>query len=637
MLEIAAEKFESSQVLAPWINPGILRSLRMAAWVAACLAAAIALLTIAGWILVIPALKHPFDASSLQSATAIDVVLWAVSLFLLSSKNSPQLKIAGRIIAAIVCITAALNVAEHWFEVDLGLAFPLWEPKDGDALSYPGHIAPDVAFCLVLLSASTFLFDLKDRKRRYLYKLLCLLAILPNIIILGCCAAGLSHICISFGCARVSAITSTVILLAGFAILFAKPAEGITAPFTFNTSGGRLLRSIFCGLAALIPLLALVQAGEVNGMYDQPIAYGIMVVMLISLFAGCTAWGAQKMDTIEAERTHAVQLLQDSVSNARKAPQRSYKTVCLQCAKEFSSAMTNCPDDGTELTRLTDRLSEGGIFAEKYEIVRFIGSGGISTIYLARHLHMNRNVALKLLKGNYSTDTKCVQRFQRESQATCKLIHPNIVSVFDFGISQEGQPYIIMDYLDGASLSECIQKSGAIAWQKSLAIFIQICEALEYAHENGVLHRDLKPANIMLIEQSGKTPVAKIVDFGLAKTLESSAELTKTGELLGSPTYMSPEQCRGEQADVRSDIYCLGSLMYECVAGRPAIVATNVYETIMLQISGPMPEIPAESAVPPWLENCILKAMAKEPAQRQQSATELLTELRAGFVSPIGI
>ncbi len=634
----STENFGSLDLSVPWVDPVVARFLRAVARVAGVLAGSIALVTLGGWIFALPDLKHPLNASSLQAAAAIDCVFWSVAFVLLSSKVSPKFIWLGRILAILVGVTAGLNLAEHVLESDLGLAIPIWEAKDGDAVTFPGHLAPDVAIGLMLLAASTFLYSLNQwRKRIAIYKLLSLIVIVPNMIILGCCAAGLPHVCLFFGCTRVSAITSTVMLLACFALLFVEPTDGFTQAVTYRTPGGRLLRSIFCGLTALIPLVAIVQAGAVSALYDQAVAYGIMVVMLIAMFAVCTAWGAKKMDTIDAEKAQAVQLLQDSISAGMQAPQRTFKMICLQCAKEYNAGTERCPDDGSELSKITDKLKEGSIFAEKYEIVRFIGSGGICSIYLARHMHMQKNVALKLLKAHYAAETKQVQRFQRESQATCKLSHPNIVAVHDFGISQDGQPFIIMDYLDGVSLSGGIESFGAIPWQKAVSIFMQICEGLQYAHANGVLHRDLKPANIMLVEENGKQSVAKIVDFGLAKTVEAGVELTNTGELLGSPTYMSPEQCRGESADVRSDIYAMGGLMYECVVGRPAITSSNVYETIMLQISGPEPVLPVEVDIPLWLESCILKALAKEPERRQQSADELLKELRAGFVSPIGI
>ena len=633
----SANKFGSLDLNVPWIDPDIARFLRTGALWSAVIAGLTATLTLGGWILAVPDLKHPFNASSLQAAAAIDFVLWSIAFAFLSTKGSPKRILAGRIIAVLIAVTAGLNLAQYLCEADLGLAVAIWEPKDGDALTFPGHIAPDVAVGLLLLATATFFYSLEQRKRFFLYKLLSLIVIVPNIIVLGCCAAGLPHICLFFGCTRVSAITSTVMLLACLALLFVNPTEGLTASVTYKTPGGRLLRSIFCGLIALIPLLAIVQAGAVNAVYDQAVAYGIMVVMLITMFAACTAWGAKKMDTIDAEKAQAVQLLQDSLSAATQTTQHTYKMVCMQCAKEFSAGTERCPNDGAELTKITDKLKEGSIFAEKYEIMRFLGAGGLSTIYLARHVHMHKNVALKLLKTHYAADTKQVQRFQRESQATCKLNHPNIVAVHDFGISQQGQPYIVMDYLNGVSLAGGIESFGAIPWRKAASIFIQICEGLEYAHANGVLHRDLKPANIMLVEENGKNTVAKIVDFGLAKTVETSADLTKTGELLGSPTYMSPEQCKGETADQRSDIYCMGSLMYECIVGRPAITSSNVYEAIMLQITGPVPELPVDLGTPLWLESCILKAMSKDPEQRQQSVAELLKELRAGFVSPIGI
>jgi serine/threonine protein kinase len=270
-------------------------------------------------------------------------------------------------------------------------------------------------------------------------------------------------------------------------------------------------------------------------------------------------------------------------------------------------------------------------FADRYQILSVLGQGAFGVVYKARHSLMGRTVAIKVLHEEMP-DSMLMRRFQVEAQAASNLSHPNIVTVYDFGASANNQLYLVMDFVEGTDLDETLQSEGRLAVQRALNIFIQACDALEHAHHRGVIHRDLKPSNIMLATTDGAADTVKIVDFGLAKLAAVNAErLTATGDLLGTPLYMSPEQCLGEPLDARSDIYALGCIMYRVLTGHLPIEGKNILATLYQQISAP--PVPFEKSapglqIPACVEKIVLKALQKDPAARYQSMAELGRELR---------
>lgn len=276
----------------------------------------------------------------------------------------------------------------------------------------------------------------------------------------------------------------------------------------------------------------------------------------------------------------------------------------------------------------------GELIGERYKLREFIGQGGMSGVYKAQDLRNGKTVAVKLLLPHLVTDAVSFARFQLEEKAASSLHHPNIVNIFDFGALPNGQPFIVMDYLDGTGLQDAIKMLRSLPVERSVMIFTQLADALECAHKNGVLHRDLKPSNVLLLHQGPFTDVVKIVDFGIAKLMPregaESLHLTKTGEVFGSPFYMSPEQCRGEKVDARSDIYSMGCLMYEVLAGDPPLVGNNLMETLLKHLS----ETPAsfatacpDSKIPERLEKIVFKSLHKDPDQRYQSMAALRSDL----------
>ncbi len=281
------------------------------------------------------------------------------------------------------------------------------------------------------------------------------------------------------------------------------------------------------------------------------------------------------------------------------------------------------------LTPQKDELI-GQILNDRYKVVEEVGRGGMSAVYKGIHELMDRTVAIKVLLPQLVSDQISIKRFQQEAQAASHLQHPNVITVYDYGFVASGQPYLVMDFLEGESLADIIRRDKQVPVKRMIPIFMQACEALEHAHQKGVIHRDLKSSNIMLIDFEGKKDFVKVVDFGIAKLMPSSGKqsqnLTQTGEVFGSPIYMSPEQCMAQSLDARSDIYSMGAMMYESLTGQPPLMGNSIIDTMQMHMSTPpkpFRESRPDLDIPEALERVVLKALAKKPEQRYQSMQEL--------------
>jgi tetratricopeptide (TPR) repeat protein len=264
----------------------------------------------------------------------------------------------------------------------------------------------------------------------------------------------------------------------------------------------------------------------------------------------------------------------------------------------------------------------------KYELLEFIGEGAMGSVYKIKHRLLGKIDAIKFLHGHGQFNEQALKRFRQEALLASQLSHPNLVVVKDFGVAGE-KPYLIMDCVIGKTLSAQLAEGGGLSPERFVAVFTQVCSGLSHAHAAGVVHRDLKPSNI-LVEQEA-SPIAKIIDFGIAKSVqdaENRQDLTQTGAIVGSPLYMSPEQCIGRPADKLSDIYSLGLTMYESVVGRPPLEGTNVLETVHLRLSQ-KPKSFAELGIsyPAHLEKLIFSCLEHDPAKRPQSADQLVRAL----------
>lgn len=270
-----------------------------------------------------------------------------------------------------------------------------------------------------------------------------------------------------------------------------------------------------------------------------------------------------------------------------------------------------------------------------YQVVRRLGAGGMGEVYLARHRHLNRDAAIKVLLPEISMNQTVVARFFTEARATAQLRHPHIVEIFDCDILPDGRAYIVMEYLRGESLRSSLDRLGKLSpdYASIVAIAGMTADALQAAHEGGIVHRDLKPDNTYLTSTPGQREGLriKVLDFGIAKLLSgdrtgSGATPTRTGSLIGTPLYMSPEQCRGiSTIDHRADIYSLGCVLYEMVVGQPPFVSEAPGDILMAHIMQPAPLLSTvQPDVPPVIENLVAQMLAKDPAARPQSMADIV-------------
>lgn len=273
----------------------------------------------------------------------------------------------------------------------------------------------------------------------------------------------------------------------------------------------------------------------------------------------------------------------------------------------------------------------GVTLSDTYVVERVVGEGGMGRVYLARHTRITqKRVAVKVLHPQYSSNTEVLARFQREAEAAAAVCHPNVLTVFDVARTPKGQPYLVCEYLEGSDLSERLKAEGKLTISEAVHIARQICRGLGAAHASGVVHRDLKPQNIFL---TGDLPAAaparpevKILDFGLSRFLSGASgnQLTKAGVIMGTPSYMAPEQARAEPVDHRADVYGVGAILYTVLTGRPPFLEDTPHETVLAVLHGTPPSPRAlEPRIPEALEAVICRAIARDPNARYEDAAAL--------------
>jgi serine/threonine protein kinase len=289
--------------------------------------------------------------------------------------------------------------------------------------------------------------------------------------------------------------------------------------------------------------------------------------------------------------------------------------------------------DTSKPTSKTIGLAKGAIIGGAYKIIKLIGRGGMGEVYLAEHQMLDKRCALKVIPPEQVTEIGWL-RFQTEAKAVAKLDHVNIVQVSDLGIHDGCLPYYAMEYVDGRTMADLIQDQGPMPLKTALDIFDQVCDGLDYSHRNGIIHRDIKPANIMLSKGVDKKISVKVLDFGLAKLTQQDRDkqsLTSMGEVLGSPFYMSPEQCEGGRIDRRSDIYSLGCTLFECLVGSPPFEDNLPAVIVRKHLTADAPSLESvvgASVFPDSLEVVLAKLLRKNPVERYQTMAELRGDLR---------
>lgn len=300
---------------------------------------------------------------------------------------------------------------------------------------------------------------------------------------------------------------------------------------------------------------------------------------------------------------------------------------CRACDTHYPADFNVCPRDGTPL-EVDDTVSNdplvGRVLADTYQIQRVVGEGGMGRVYEARHLRLRgRRFAIKVLHKEYARQPEVVSRFRREAEASSAIAHPNVIDVFDVGTTNDGQPYLVGEFLEGEELAVVLKRAGKFDAATAVHIARQVCRALAAAHAHGVIHRDMKPENVFVHQKDG-TLTAKVIDFGISKTSSNQTHVTRTGVIMGTPSYMAPEQARGEKTDARTDVYAVGALLYHLLTGRKPFESEDA-AVILTAVLTEQPLRPRaiDSAIPEALELVVQHAMAKDPTERFQNMREL--------------
>jgi serine/threonine-protein kinase len=277
----------------------------------------------------------------------------------------------------------------------------------------------------------------------------------------------------------------------------------------------------------------------------------------------------------------------------------------------------------------------GRVLDSKYEIVARLGAGGMGAVYRAKRLHIGDEVAIKVINPEYVAEPEAMERFRREARAAALLHHPNVVTIHDYSESSDEDfpAYIVMELVTGGSLRDLMGCEGRLAYGRAVALMRDICAGVGAAHKHGIVHRDLKPDNILIVPPHDITEreTVKVVDFGIAKLrdLTPSGNITRVGEVIGTPYYMSPEQCKGAHLDARSDVYSLGAIMYELIAGVHPFYSQSAVAVVAKHLMEPVPPMPAQLGIPPALQMVINRALAKSVDSRPADAPSFARELQA--------
>ena len=309
--------------------------------------------------------------------------------------------------------------------------------------------------------------------------------------------------------------------------------------------------------------------------------------------------------------------------------------ICPVCSTEYADDVKFCPNDGQTLRSAapaTDLV--GQVVADRYHVIKKLGEGGMGQVYLAEHVKMGRRSAIKVMNPSMVHDPDAVARFNREASNASRITHPNVCAIYDFGETPEGLIYLAMEFIEGEPLTELLERDGALPVRRAVGIFVQVADALQAAHDLGIVHRDLKPDNIMLAQKKGGDQV-KVVDFGIAKAVggdESGQKVTKTGLVVGTPEFMSPEQLSGDKLDGRSDLYSLGLVFYRMLAGKLPFEATTVQETMIKRLTDEPAKLAAsrpDLTFPPGLQAVLDSALMRNPLERYQTVAKFADDVES--------
>jgi serine/threonine protein kinase len=298
------------------------------------------------------------------------------------------------------------------------------------------------------------------------------------------------------------------------------------------------------------------------------------------------------------------------------------EAYCPACGESFGLDVARCPKDGARLVKLKAQVDPmlGRVLDERYEVRAALGEGGMGTVYRGWQLSVDREVAIKVIHAKLATDRIAVKRFLREARLSSRLTQPSIVNVYDFGQSEDGTLFLVMELLKGQTLASLLESMRPLPLKRVVTIALQLCDALESAHGQGIIHRDLKPGNIIVLDDPPGRDLVKVLDFGLAKSLltETTSVVTHSNALLGTPLYMPPEQIDGRPTDQTSDFYSFGCILYQMITGRPPFLGDSVNLVLASHMHDPIPPLPPH--VPPQIASMVAWMMAKDPTARVASA-----------------
>jgi serine/threonine-protein kinase len=309
--------------------------------------------------------------------------------------------------------------------------------------------------------------------------------------------------------------------------------------------------------------------------------------------------------------------------------------ICPVCSTEYSDDVRFCPNDGQTLRSsgpAHDLVSQ--VIADRYHVVRKLGEGGMGQVYLAEHVKMGRKSAIKVMNPATVNDPDAVARFNREAANASRISHPNVCAIYDFGETPEGLIYLAMEFVEGEPLTDVLEREGTLPTPRAAAIFLQVADALQAAHDLGIVHRDLKPDNIMLARARDGSDVVKVVDFGIAKAVggDDSQKVTKTGLVVGTPEFMSPEQLAGDKLDGRSDLYALALVLFKMLTGQLPFAGETAQDTMVKRLiddPAPLAAVRPDLAFPPGLQATLDAALTRSPAERYRSTAKFASDVAA--------
>ena len=312
--------------------------------------------------------------------------------------------------------------------------------------------------------------------------------------------------------------------------------------------------------------------------------------------------------------------------------------ICPVCSTEYADDVKFCPNDGQTLRSAAPGGAGdlvGQVIADRYHVMKKLGEGGMGQVYLAEHVKMGRRSAIKVMNPSMVHDPDAIARFNREASNASRISHPNVCAIYDFGETPDGLIYLAMEFIQGEPLTALLEREGALPVPRAVTIFLQVAEALQAAHDLGIVHRDLKPDNVMLTRRKDGADVVKVVDFGIAKAVsgdQAGQKVTKTGLVVGTPEFMSPEQLSGDTLDGRSDLYSLALVFYRMLSGKLPFEATSVQETMIKRlIDEPtkLAEARPDLTFPAGLQPVLDTALARSPVERYQTVAKFAADVAA--------